>query len=143
MKNPQKKQNKERAYQAFLDEQERKAWLALNQAKPKFFDTFDEYVAVYPDGEHWRHMVERKNGDILIAGYSTCLEGDYYIAWAQHQNSYKTGLPFHDVVINDGDDGYARKHCASFEEAEAALQELKQLAPFSLAEIRAFGFDDD
>lgn len=135
------KQHKENAAKNWLAEQERKAWLESHNAKPKFFDNFDDYVKVYPDGEHWRHMVD--SGNILVAGYSTCLEGDYYIAWAQHQNHYKTGEPFHDVVINDGDDGYARKHCASYEEAEAALQELKQLAPFSLGEIRAFGFDDD
>jgi len=140
MKNPQKKQNKERAYKTFLEEQEHKAWLKLHEAKPKFFDTFDEYVKVYKDGEDWRRMV----GDhVLIAGYSTCLEGDYYIAFAVHSKHYKTGVPFHDVVVNDGDDGYVRKHCASYEEAEAVLQELKQLAPFHMSEIRAFGFDDD
>lgn len=141
MKNPQKKQHKERAYAAFLEDQERKAWLASHQAKIKFFDNFDDYVKVHQDGEHWRHMVDP--GHILLAGYSTCLEGDYYIAWAYHGTHYKTKEPIHDVVINDGDDGYARKHCASFEEAEALLQELKQLAPFHLGEIRDFGFDDD
>lgn len=141
MKNPQKKQNKERAYQAFLQEEERKAWLKLHEGKIKFFDTFDEYVKVYPDGEHWRHMVDK--GEVLIAGYSTCLEGEYYIAWAYHGTHYKTKAPIHEVVVNDGDDGYVKLKCSSFEEAEAKLQEIKQLAPFHMSELLEFGFYND
>lgn len=109
------------------------------RAKPAYFNTFDEYVKVYQDGEHWRHRVDRGE-KILIATYEgqSCLDGDYYIAWAF--THYNTKEMTFGVVVNNGDDGYVRLKCASLEEAKQELEKLKLLAPFFYGELIEFGY---
>lgn len=110
------------------------------QAKPPYFNTFDEYVKVYQDGEHWRHMVARD--EVLIATYEgqSCLEGDYYIAWAYAHTHYKTKELDFGVVVNNGDDGYVRLKCKTLEEAKQELDKLKLLAPFFYGDLLNFGY---
>lgn len=110
------------------------------QAKQSVFDTFDDYVSDYPEGERWRHMVDA--GEVLLATYEgqSCLEGDYYICWAYDHKHYKTGMHDYGVCVNNGDDGYMRKKCNSLREAQEELEQLKSLAPFYSGDLLEFGY---
>lgn len=116
--------------QRWRAEQERRRVEVEAQAKPPFFNTFNEYVKVFPAGEHWRHMVDPNR--VLLATYEgqSCLEGDYYIAWVLHCQHFKTKEWITEVVVNNGDDGYVRKTFSNLADAEQGLETLKQLAPF-------------
>ena len=109
--------------QKWLAQQEQLRIELAAQNKPPFFNNFDDYVKIHPTGERFRAMV--RNG-ILVATYQnqSCLPGDYYIAYAFNwKNKYG-------VVVNNGDDGYVRKFCDSYEIAQQELENLKLLAPF-------------
>ena len=120
------------ALQKYLAEQERQRVEQEAQAKPPFFNTFAEYVTVFPKGARWKSSIEQPSKTILLATYEdfSCVEGDYYIAFVSDYTHHKTKKRYIEIVINDGDDMYARKDCASLEEAEQELENLKFLAPF-------------
>src|SRR5581483_11634823 len=131
------------ANQRWKQEQERLRIEQEAQAKPPFFNNYDDYAKVYPNA-NWRHMVG--GGKVLIATYEgqSCLPGDYYIAWVLHCQHFKTKEWITEVVVNNGDDGYVRKTFATVEEAEQQLEDLKALAPFHYSElVDSFGFGWD
>ena len=45
------------------------------------------------------------------------------------------------IYVSDGDDGYTEKYFSSMDEALIALQELSKLEPFSLWDLRLFGYE--
>lgn len=127
------------------------------RSKPAFFDTFDDYVKAFPEGEHqgFRRMAEK---GCLIATYEgqSCLEGDYYLVHIYEWRAYgnkpdgrvdyraRTGEIIAEVVVNDGDDGYARKRVANRQEAEQEVENLKMLAPFYYGTLVSdFGYRND
>jgi hypothetical protein len=128
------------ATQRWLAEQDRLRVEREAQAKQPYFNTYDDYAKVFPDA-NWRHMVD--SGKVLIATYEgqSCVPGDYYIAWVMHCQHYKTKEWITEVVVNNGDDGYVRKKCATLEEANQELNNLKCLAPFFYGTlVESFGY---
>ncbi len=116
----------------------------------KFVYTFDEYVALYPEAEKsraWLTGKQERNGNklVLLQGLPGwgCHPGNVMNvtlmrAWTHPRGLYSTPPT---VLINDGDDGYARKVFATDEEAEAGLAELIQMAPFYPWELKEFGYN--
>ena len=124
------------AYQKYLKKQDEIKREQEARDKP-CFDSFDEYIAFYPDGEKWRKWV----GDgILIPTYSSCLDGDFYVASIKQWNDYRSKKLEIWICINNGDDGMCKKLCESIEKANQEMENLKNLAPFCLGELKDFGY---
>ncbi len=130
------------ASQKWLAEQERFRVERKAQAKPAYFNSFNDYVAKFPAGERWRDMVTKK--EILVATYEgqSCLEGDYLIAYIRRRfdrEKREYAEPTH-VMINNGDDGYYNKKVSSEKEAREEIENLKLLAPFCGSDLKDFGY---
>lgn len=131
----------------WLEQQERERVEKEANQKPKFFNSFDEYVAAYPEGSRWKHMVE---GGILLATYEhcTCLEGWYLIAKIQQCKRYDSSTKkltdeiVTSVLVEDGDDFMLRKCVKNLEEAQEELNSLKDWAPFNPIDLYCFDYED-
>lgn len=99
-----------------------------------FYPTFKDYVAAHPEGERYRTWLNRASfvqGD----GPHGPLPGGYlYILIVPYPDST------YGVVVGDCDDGYTCRPCASREEAERAVEDLKLLSPFSISDLSEFGY---
>lgn len=117
----------------------------------KFVYTFDEYVTLYPEAEDYRAWLTSKqerpgNRVVILQGLPGwgCHAGHMmnvtlYRAFTHPTHPQYSTPPT--VLLNDGDDRYARKTFATDEEAEAGLAELIELAPFHPGELKDFGYN--
>lgn len=104
---------------------------------PLTFDTFADYIALFPEAERYRNWLTRNNKRIVIvkaSPFCNGLPGGYY--WAttsQYQGKWS-------VHVTDDDDG----NCSLYDVDEATanewLQTLKGFAPFIMGDLTAFGF---
>jgi len=126
------------------------------------YDSFDEYVKVYDDGETFREWLAGiVGGDparfvVLLPSRSTSphslLPGGYTAAWVGRYEEEMVGgkpkkhryskTPWY-VHINDCDDNSMKRHFESEEAAQAALKELKTHTPFYLYDLDAYGYVAD
>ena len=113
----------------------------------KFWYTIPEYLALYPEW-HWLATEVRREGieSMLVQTYPnwSCMPGcvwtvDYWPAF-KHPVNTKYSTPA-TVLLNDGDDFYSRKTFATDAAAKQGFEELKELAPFHINELDAFGYE--
>lgn len=110
----------------------------------KFVYTIDEYCKAF-NYQH-RPFLENKRGQVAIVqtypGWSA-MAGTMNIVtfypFFKHPRDEKYNNP-PTVLVNDGDDAYARKVFKTDEEAQIAYNELLSLAPFTRDELIAFGY---
>lgn len=92
-----------------------------------YYNTFDEYVADYPEAEHFRNWLTNRNAALLIfASRYTAMEGEY--CWVHYVSSREL------LMVSDGDDGACAIPCL-LEEVEDKLEVLRTLAPVSMGEL--------
>jgi len=125
-----------------LELQEKKQAEIDAQSKPPFL-CFDEYLKLHPEAESWRASMSF--GALLVACYSSCLPGDYYIVKAIPDYDWRAEPPRFltsgRMVVNDGDDGYYEK-AIQMDEANIELEKLKLLAPFHGSDlVKFFGYN--
>jgi len=129
------------------------------EANRPCYDDFDTYVAAHPEGEGFRRWLteDGKMGLVLVPCYSNfCgLPGDYYFAYIareyrrateeerqkgeERRKQVPSGLFF--VHVNDCDDSGGNKFHLTLEQAREELANLKLLAPFTISELEAFGYE--
>ena len=105
------------------------------------YRSFNEYVLNNPDGEHyraWLTCIERPILFLPMNGDWNCLPGSYL--WA-------VVVDFRDgtwgVRVSDNDDGSVIQSFTSEKKARETFEQLPDLAPFSMNELREFGYDVD
>ena len=121
------------ALQAWTKEQERQQLEQEARNKPRFFNDFNEYAITYPEVEKLRRIYGSKECFVATYADQSCLPGDYYAVFINQ---------WHEVVVNDGDDGYVRKKCKDLQEAKLEVESLKKLAPFHYGELKEFGYQN-
>lgn len=113
----------------------------------KFVHTYGEYVKIYPEAENYRSWFSWKYfGELLVVqSYPRwgCMPGcvlniTYYPEFKHPVNPKYDGSPR--IVINDGDDCDMEKRFPTNKDAKIAFEELKLLAPFSMPELKEFGY---
>ena len=117
----------------------------------KFVLSIDEYILLSPEAkkhEGWLKRDQDRPGTVVLLMQAepcwSCMPGGMYIV--KKWNAFKH--PKNDqysmratVLVNDGDDAYARKEFDTNEEADQALEDLKLLAPFHMGDLVHFGYN--
>ena len=118
------------------------------------YHSFDEWVAAYPDGEHFRNwIVDSRNSKWHIGWlfipqdepHSCPLPGGYVWALgvkrAPQLLELDPGSADYYVVVQDNDDGIMRKDFDTEEEVLEEMKNLEEMAPFHLWDLKEFGYD--
>ena len=114
----------------------------------KFHYTVDEFIAAFPEAEKYRNFLTNKRGIVAIiqstpyawfTGNTFILT--YYPAFNHPGDTKYSTKPT--VLANDGDDSYMRKTFKTEEEAQAAFNELLALAPLTMHDMTAFGYQPE
>jgi hypothetical protein len=132
-------------YQAFLDEEERKRIAAL----PSFTD-FESYVKANPEGEIFRNWMTRnqKYSRIVIVPASLhqngipggYVWGSIYV-WPKDYKKPKKDELVWQVTVHDNDDGCMIQVFDTEDLAIKALDQLVDLAPLALFDLKHFGYE--
>lgn len=112
----------------------------------KFYYTVDEFIQAFPEAEQYRNFLTDKRGTVALvqsASNYTWFTGNtfiltYYPAFQHPKNDKYSTKPT--VLANDGDDSYMRKVFDTEEEAQAAFNEILTLAPLSMQDMAALGY---
>jgi hypothetical protein len=107
--------------------------------------TTDEFIKAFPEAEESRQFLTTKTAKRAIVQSIppwAWYYGGFYIVtcypnFVHPKDERWNRKPF--VVVNDGDDSYMRQEFDT--EAEAAYNELLSLAPFTMPELKEFGYD--
>lgn len=143
------KQSKSNRWLNQQNEQSERLRIEQEAQQRQAFDTFDEYVKVFPEGEHFRNWVG--NGILIPTYESGCtITGEYYTARIMEYPkdlypagkglSYLNGTVW--IYLNDCDDGSCQKQCKDIEDAKQELEKLKLLAPFYYWNLKDYGYDN-
>lgn len=106
-----------------------------------FYDDIDEYKKDFPEEKCADyHFFGGREQTFLIQTYPyyRCITGSFLSVSIQKPGLYDP--VYSSVLVNDGDDGYARKMFETFEEAVEEAEKLKLLAPFTMDELGFFGY---
>ena len=99
------------------------------------FNTFDEYVAAYPEAEQYRRWLGKKKAIFLpcLESQDGRLIGDY--VWAKVGRYFQPSSIHHSpfwVHVNNCDDSCAKKFFSTRAQAEKEIEVLKAIAPVSI-----------
>lgn len=113
----------------------------------KMYYTVDEYIEMYPNAKRYKRFLEGNYGkSMIVRSYPPEAWFLGNVLMVRYVPSLiREGLSKYDiqpsVVVNDGDDMYMRKIFQSDQEAEVGFNELLELAPFNMSDLKSFGYE--
>lgn len=111
-------------------------WNKINQS-PAFFVGFDDYATAFPAAYECSDFLDKTALFVKSTNENRCLcPGGYWRVLVVEQ--YKQEKWY--IIVADFDDGAIEKEFLSFDDVEAEINRLKDMAPFDMADLISFGY---